>query len=142
MPKPVKKIAKKTVLSRSALLRQPKHKYMSDEQLDFFRHLLLKEHKEVTDTIENLRRSTTQIDGEYDEADKANIEEENRLKFRMLGRDAELLKKIEGALKRIDEKKYGYCEKTGKPIGLQRLLLRPTTTLSIEAKILDEQKEN
>ena len=138
MPKKVKK----SVLSKSALLRQPKSKYMNAEQLDFFRHLLLKEHKELSDTMENLRNNTAQVEGEYDEVDKANIEEENRLKFRMLGRDAELLKKIEDALERIEKKEYGYCEKTGKPIGLQRLLLRPTTTLSIEAKILDEQERN
>ena len=131
----------KFVLSKSALLRQAKHKYMSVEQLDFFRRLLLKEHKEVSDLIENLRHNSTQADGEYDEADKANIEEENRLKFRMLNRDAALLKKIEDALERIESKAYGYCAKTGKPIGLQRLLLRPITTLSIEAKLEDEQKK-
>ena len=132
---------KPTSLTRSALLRQPKSHYMNAEQLYFFRRLLLQEHKKVNDAIESLRQDINRMEGEYDEADKASTEEENRLKFRMIERDARLLAKIEQALDRIDKKQYGYCEKTGEPIGLKRLLLRPTTTFSIQAKTLKERNE-
>ena len=137
MPKRKKQVS----LSRSVLLRQPKSHYMSAEQLNFFHRLLLQEHKKVSDTIESLRSDINQIEGEYDEADKASMEEENRLKFRMIERDVRLLKKIEQAIERIDKKQYGYCEKTGEPIGLKRLLLRPTTTFSIQAQTLKEKNK-
>lgn len=130
---------KKAPLTRAALLRQPKKKYMSAAQLKFFHNLLLEEHKKISSSIEQLRSSMKKNEGEYDEADKASLEEENRLIFRMIERDTQLLSKIDLALERIKNKKYGYCIETGQPIGLERLLLRPTTLYSVQAKVLQEQ---
>lgn len=132
---------KKPALTRSALLRQPKSKYMSAAQLRFFRDLLLEEHKKTSANIEDLRNNMKATEGEYDEADKASLEEENRLKFRMIERDTQLLRKIDLALERIQKKQYGYCAETGQPIGLERLLLRPTTLYSVQAKALQEQSK-
>jgi len=132
---------KKAPLTRAALLRQPKKKYMCAAQLQFFRNLLLEEQKKTSSNIEQLRSSTKTAEGEYDEADKASLEEENRLIFRMIERDTQLLSKINSALERIQKKKYGYCVETGQPIGLERLLLRPTTLYSVQAKVLQEQNK-
>ncbi|EMX8463929.1 TraR/DksA C4-type zinc finger protein, partial [Pseudomonas aeruginosa] len=61
--------------------------------------------------------------------------------LRMLERDRQMLSKIEQAIARIDSNEYGWCEETGEPIGLRRLLLRPTATLCVEAKARQEQRE-
>ena len=69
-----------------------------------------------------------------DPADRATIEEEHALELRTRDRERKLLKKIEQALATIDSGDYGYCEETGDPIGIPRLLARPTATLSLEAQ--------
>jgi DnaK suppressor protein len=69
-----------------------------------------------------------------DPADRATIEEEHALELRTRDRERKLIKKVQQALMRIESGEYGYCEETGEPIGLKRLLARPTATLSIEAQ--------
>jgi DnaK suppressor protein len=69
-----------------------------------------------------------------DPADRATIEEEHALELRTRDRERKLLKKIKQSLDRIDAGEYGYCEETGDPIGIPRLLARPTATLSLEAQ--------
>jgi DnaK suppressor protein len=69
-----------------------------------------------------------------DPADRATIEEEHALELRTRDRERKLIKKVQQALANIDAGDYGYCEETGEPIGLARLLARPTATLSIEAQ--------
>jgi DnaK suppressor protein len=69
-----------------------------------------------------------------DPADRATIEEEHALELRTRDRERKLLKKIQQAVVRVDEGEYGYCEETGEPIGIGRLLARPTATLSLEAQ--------
>jgi len=69
-----------------------------------------------------------------DPADRATIEEEHALELRTRDRERKLLKKVQQAINRIDAGEYGWCEETGEPIGLQRLLARPTATLSLEAQ--------
>lgn len=76
-----------------------------------------------------------------DEADKAAREEDLRLLFRQLDRESRLLPKISAALTRLYNGDYGYCRESGEPIGLARLLLRPTAELSIEAKTAQEMRE-
>ena len=76
-----------------------------------------------------------------DEADKAAREEDLRLLFRQLDRESRLLPKISAALTRLYNGEYGYCRESGEPIGLARLLLRPTAELSIEAKTAQEMRE-
>ena len=74
-----------------------------------------------------------------DPVDRATLEEEHALELRVRDRERKLLKKIESTLRRLDDGSYGYCEETGEPIGLKRLLARPTATLSLEAQ---ERREN
>jgi len=69
-----------------------------------------------------------------DPADRATIEEEHALELRTRDRERKLLKKIQQSLARIESGEYGYCEETGEPIGIPRLLARPTATLSLEAQ--------
>src|SRR5713226_2890307 len=78
---------------------------------------------------------------EADPTDQATIEEEYALELRARDRERKLLKKIDEALRRIEEGSYGYCEETGEPIGIPRLIARPTATLSIEAQSRREQKQ-
>ena len=73
-------------------------------------------------------RSTT------DPSDRATLEEEYTLELRTRDRERKLLKKVEKSIKLIDDGSYGYCEETGEPIGIPRLLARPTATLSLEAQ--------
>src|SRR3989441_513802 len=78
---------------------------------------------------------------EADPTDQATIEEEYALELRARDRERKLLKKIDEALRRIEEGSYGYCEETGDPIGIPRLIARPTATLTIEAQSRREQKQ-
>ena len=82
------------------------------------------------ETTEHLRETVIVPDP----ADRATIEEEHALELRTRDRERKLLKKVQQAINRIDVGEYGWCEETGEPIGLQRLLARPTATLSLEAQ--------
>ena len=76
-----------------------------------------------------------------DPADRATIEEEHALELRTRDRERKLLKKIDQSIARIDAGDYGYCDETGEPIGVGRLLARPTATLSLEAQQRRELKQ-
>ena len=114
---------------------------MNEAQLAFFRDRLTQMEVELRhnagQTTENLRESTVVPDP----ADRATIEEEHALELRTRDRERKLLKKVQAAIKRIDEGDYGYCEETGEPIGVRRLLARPTATLSLEAQERREIKQ-
>ena len=69
-----------------------------------------------------------------DPADRATIEEEHALELRTRDRERKLLKKVQQSLARIESGDYGWCEETGEPIGIPRLIARPTATLSLEAQ--------
>jgi DnaK suppressor protein len=129
-------------LSEPELLAMPESEYMSDKQLDFFRARLqaLKDDllSNAGETTEHLREDTTVVP---DPADRATIEEEHALELRTRDRERKLLKKIAQSLARIDSGDYGYCDETGEPIGLGRLLARPTATLSLEAQQRRELKQ-
>ena len=88
-------------------------------------------------TTETLRQ--TQL--APDPLDRATIEEEHALELRTRDRERKLLKKVQAAIKRIDEGEYGWCAETGEPIGVARLLARPTATLSLEAQQRRELKQ-
>lgn len=115
--------------------------YMDERQLAFFRDRLSKMEAELRhnagQTTENLRESTVVPDP----ADRATIEEEHALELRTRDRERKLLKKVQAAIQRIDDGEYGYCEETGEPIGVARLLARPTATLSLEAQERREIKQ-
>lgn len=122
------------ISSEEMLLSQPDNEYMSSAQLDFFRRKLQDLEAELRtnagETTEHLRETVLVPDP----ADRATIEEEHALELRTRDRERKLIKKVQQALARIDSGEYGFCEETGEPIGLQRLLARPTATLSVEAQ--------
>ena len=134
-------MATKKTLTEQELLAMSDKDYMNDKQLEFFRNRLTEMEAErrhnAGQTTENLRESTVVPDP----ADRATIEEEHALELRTRDRERKLLKKVQAAIKRIDEGEYGYCEETGEPIGVRRLLARPTATLSLEAQERREIKQ-
>jgi DnaK suppressor protein len=129
------------LLSEEGLRRAPASQYMSAEQLAFFRAKLLGMQRELIEnaglTSEHLREHEI----EPDPTDQATIEEEYALELRARDRERKLLKKIDEALRRIEDGSYGWCEETGEPIGIPRLLARPTATLSVEAQSRRELKQ-
>jgi DnaK suppressor protein len=129
-------------LSDAELLAMPDSEYMSDKQQEFFRTKLeaLKDDllSNAGETTEHLREDTSIVP---DPADRATIEEEHALELRTRDRERKLLKKISQALTRLESGDYGFCDETGEPIGLGRLLARPTATLSIEAQQRRELKQ-
>ncbi|WP_374592791.1 RNA polymerase-binding protein DksA [Aquabacterium sp.] len=129
-------------LSEAELLAMPDSEYMNEKQLEFFKARLdlLKEDllSNAGETTEHLREDTSIVP---DPADRATIEEEHALELRTRDRERKLLKKISQALVRIDSGEYGYCDETGEPIGLGRLIARPTATLSLEAQQRRELKQ-
>jgi len=128
------KTAKGAPLTEAELLKMSDKDYMTAAQLDFFRRKLqtLKEDilKNAFETTEHLRENILVPDP----ADRATIEEEHALELRTRDRERKLLKKVEQALARIESGDYGWCEETGEPIGLNRLIARPTANLSLEAQ--------
>ena len=129
-------------LTEAELQAMPDDEYMNDKQLDFFRArlTLLKDDllSNAGETTEHLREDTTIVP---DPADRATIEEEHALELRTRDRERKLLKKITQSLGRIEASDYGFCDETGEPIGLGRLLARPTATLSLEAQQRREMKQ-
>jgi DnaK suppressor protein len=129
-------------LSDAEVLAMPESEYMNDKQIEFFRAKLneLKEGvlSNAGETTEHLREDTSIVP---DPADRATIEEEHALELRTRDRERKLLKKIMQSLARLDSGEYGYCDETGEPIGLGRLIARPTATLSLEAQQRRELKQ-
>ena len=130
----MKEVVQQPIASDEELLSQPGSEYMSPAQLDYFRRKLQSLEAELRvnagETTEHLRETVLVPDP----ADRATIEEEHSLELGTRDRERKLIKKVEQAIARIDSGDYGYCEETGEPIGLQRLLARPTATLSVEAQ--------
>ncbi|HET9642830.1 MAG TPA: RNA polymerase-binding protein DksA [Burkholderiaceae bacterium] len=129
-------------LSEEELLAMPDAEYMNEKQLDFFRARLQALKDDLLSnaglTTEHLREDTSIVP---DPADRATIEEEHALELRTRDRERKLLKKISQSLARIEAGDYGFCDETGEPIGLGRLLARPTATLSLEAQQRRELKQ-
>ena len=129
-------------LTEAELQAMPDSEYMNDKQLEFFRSRLqaLKDDllSNAGETTEHLREDTSIVP---DPADRATIEEEHALELRTRDRERKLLKKISQSITRIDAGDYGFCDETGEPIGLGRLLARPTATLSLEAQQRRELKQ-
>jgi DnaK suppressor protein len=129
-------------LTEPELLAMPEDEYMNDKQIEFFRVKLtgLKDDllSNADETTEHLREDTSIVP---DPADRATIEEEHALELRTRDRERKLLKKIAQSLARLDNGEYGFCDETGEPIGVARLLARPTATLSLEAQQRRELKQ-
>ena len=134
-------MANNKLLTAEEILQMSDDDYMDERQLAFFRNLLVQMENELRQnadqTTVNLRETTVAPDP----TDRATIEEEHALELRTRDRERKLLKKVEAAIRRIDEGDYGYCEETGDPIGVARLMARPTATLSLEAQQRRELKQ-
>jgi DnaK suppressor protein len=128
-------------LTEAELLKMPKADYMNAAQLRFFRDRLLELQRQLRENADVTTEHLRELSFAPDPADRATLEEEHALELRTRDRERKLLKKIDGSLARIEDGSYGYCEETGEPIGLQRLLARPTATLSIEAQERREMKQ-
>ncbi len=129
-------------LTDQDILSMPDSEYMNDVQLAYFRRKLSQLKADMLanagETTEHLREDTVVVP---DPADRATIEEEHALELRTRDRERKLLKKIEQAIARIDAGDYGYCDETGEPIGVGRLMARPTASLSLEAQQRRELKQ-
>lgn len=128
-------------LTDEEILKAPEKDYMNEAQLLFFKKLLIELRDQLLqnadDTGEHLRENEVTTDP----SDRATLEEEYTLELRTRDRERKLLKKVQQALGRIESGEYGYCEETGDPIGIPRLLARPTATLSLEAQQRREIKQ-
>ncbi len=121
-------------LSEEDVLKAPDKDYMNEAQLAFFKRKLIELRDQLLqnadDTGEHLRENEVTTDP----SDRATIEEEYTLELRTRDRERKLLKKVEKSIRMIDDGSYGFCEETGEPIGVARLIARPTATLSLEAQ--------
>jgi DnaK suppressor protein len=129
------------LLSKEQILAQPDEEYMNEAQLAFFRQMLADEREELRERIDRDFQGLRDYEMPTDPADVGSAEEQRQSQLNMLEREKRLLDKIDHALDRIARGEYGWCEESGDPIGLRRLMLRPTATLSIEAKERQEQLE-
>jgi DnaK suppressor protein len=128
-------------LTEEQLLKMSADDYMNDVQLGFFRALLSDMKRQLVENAGETSEHLRENDMVPDPADRATIEEEHALELRTRDRERKLMKKIDQALTRIDDGSYGFCEETGEPIGIPRLLARPTATLSVEAQQRRELKQ-
>src|SRR5574343_887860 len=108
--------------------------YMNADHLEFFKERLLQMQQELLSNANATASHLQEQEATPDPADRATLEEEYALELRTRDRERKLLLKIQSTLKKIDAGDYGYCEDTGEPIGLKRLLARPTASLSVEAQ--------
>ncbi|MDH4569732.1 RNA polymerase-binding protein DksA [Pseudomonas sp. BN414] len=127
--------------SHEELLSQPAESYMDSAQRAFFRALLERQREALRQHIDIELVDLREVEPVSDALDLASREEQRLWQLRLLERDKRLLDKIDDALDRLARGEYGWCEETGDPIGLRRLLLRPTATLCLEAKQRQELKE-
>ena len=129
------------LLTEDQILKMSDADYMNEAQLAFFKARLQQLEKDLLknagETTEHLRETVLVPDP----ADRATIEEEHALELRTRDRERKLLKKVQQSIASIDSGEYGWCEETGEPIGVPRLLARPTATLSLEAQQRREIKQ-
>lgn len=130
------------MLTEDQIRRAPDSAYMNDSQLAFFQERLLQMRSEVLARELDVKERLHQREVFADPADRASAEEEHWLDLRLRERESLLLKKIDDALRRIRDREYGYCEKTGEAIGIARLLARPTATVCVDIKGQDERAES
>jgi len=120
-----------------------KEKYMCEKHKTYFKKRLVNWKNEIVESnSKGLYLSNTDHEiSSADIVDQASSQTEKTIEMRTLNRQIKLLSKIDKAIKKIDNNSYGYCEETGEPIGLKRLIARPIATLSIEAQEKHEKNE-
>ena len=120
-----------------------KEKYMCTKQKTYFKKSLMEWRNEIikANTKSMYLNDVDQEISSPDLIDQASSQTEKTVEIRTLNRQRKLLSKIEKAIKKIQDNTYGYCEETGEPIGIKRLIARPIATLSIEAQEAHEKNE-
>ncbi len=129
------------LLTKEQILAAPKKNYMNEDQLAFFRNLLVELHESTLVRIREAKDQMSQSFDSSDVSDRATWEEQSSLALRIVDREQKLLPKIQQALERIRMNDFGYCLESGEPIGIPRLLVRPTAEYSAEVKAIKEIKE-
>ncbi len=134
--KNIKKNIDISKLTDQDILDMGESEYMNTLQLEYFKNKLLANEQEILDNAKKTTQTFQEQETNYiaDPSDRATIEEEYALELRTRDRERKLLQKIRKALYLLETGEYGYCEDTGEPIGVKRLLARPTATLTIEAQ--------
>ena len=120
-----------------------KEKYMCTKHKKFFTEELLKWKRDIikANNLGNILNSSDDNVSSADIVDQASSYTDKSVEMKALNRSRKLISKINAALKRIKDGTYGFCEETGEPIGLKRLMARPVATLSIEAQERHERDE-
>jgi DnaK suppressor protein len=130
------------MLDQDSYLPTDEEPFMNARQREFFRRRLLDWKQDILleskITVSNLQSDSTSLP---DANDRASSETEKGIELRTRDRQRKLISKIEDALRRIEDGSYGYCEETGEPISLGRLMARPIATLSLEAQERHERRE-
>tara|TARA_Y100001958_G_C21192911_1_gene520747 strand:- start:703 stop:1140 length:438 start_codon:yes stop_codon:yes gene_type:complete len=121
----------------------PKEKYMCVKHKKFFTEELLKWKRDIikSNNLGNILNSSDDNVSSADIVDQASSYADKSVEMKALNRSRKLIGKIDSALKKIKDGTYGYCEETGEPIGLKRLIARPIATLTIEAQEKHERDE-
>lgn len=132
----------KNTLSEAEILSAPEEDYMNAEQLEFFKKLLIELHDSTCARIKEAKAQMNTPVEFSDECDRASSEEQSALALRIVDREQKLLPKIQQSLERIRLGSYGYCLESGEPIGIKRMLARPTAEYSAEVKALKEFNEH
>ena len=131
----------KPALTEDELRVAPESDYMNAEQLDFFRYRLVELHESTKERIQEAKNQMSSPPEFNDESDRASWEEECSTSLRILDREQKLLPKILQSLERIRLGAYGYCLESGEPIGIPRLLARPTAEYCADVKTVMEIRE-
>ena len=129
------------LLTTEQLLAAPEQDYMNDDQLAFFKQLLLELHETTLVRVREAKDQMTRSHDSSDVSDLASWEEQTGIALRIVDREQKLLPKILQALERIRCNEYGYCLDSGEPIGIPRLLARPTAEYCADVKAIKEIKE-
>ena len=129
-------------LTEEQILKEPESNYMNEEQLAFFRNRLIELHDLTRTRIQQAKDQMASPMDYSDPSDRATCEEQSEIALKIVDREQKLLPKIQQALERIRTGSYGYCIESEEPIGIPRLLARPTAEYCAEVKTLKEMKES
>jgi len=119
----------------------PADDYMNDVQIAYFKGILEQQKSEILADMENVKKELIGSEQNADMNDVASTYESQQLELKRVDREHKLLNKINKNLSNIINGEYGYCEETGDEIGLERMIARPTATMTIDAKERQEFKE-
>jgi DnaK suppressor protein len=130
------------LLTTEQILTATEKDYMNDDQLLFFKNLLLELYESTLARAEEAKKQISPPSDLSDVSDRATWEEQSSIVLRIVEREQKLLPKIKQSLARIYNHNFGYCLESGEPIGIPRLLVRPITEYCAEVKAIKEIKEN